>query len=463
MQMEDESYREIVPLDIENTSSLISYGGKLEKISENFEQRDSQIELLEKICETFNENKIGIFEAGTGVGKSFAYLIPSIIWACENNERIIISTGTINLQQQIFEKDLPLAQKITDKPVKAVLMKGRQNFVCLRRFADVLIELSKENDLFESEIDSIEKINEWLKSTKTGNKSDLPFVPEESLWQRINSESDACLGNRCPHKSQCFVMKLKMSATNADIIVVNHHLLFADIESRKRVGFDDVAVLPPYHRLIIDEAHGIENAATSFFSEGFTKFKVQKQIRLLYRNRKGNQSGLYFAIENLSTQKTDFSSFLEILAQLDVHLQENEDNAKSLLANGYTFRLNDATSFKASLVMDSMQKISIDLTRIVTFMRKMIDNLSEDDKTSTQVWEGRQILARIEELSSFCTRFIRWKENSDNVFWIENGRVVHFNETPIDISNFLYTRVFENLETVVCTSATLSIANSFNF
>ena len=461
--MEEDSYEQIVPLDAEKTSALISYGGTLEKISENFEQRDSQIELLEKICESFNENQIGIFEAGTGVGKSFAYLIPAIIWAAENNERIVISTGTINLQQQIFEKDLPLAQKITGKKIKAVLMKGRQNFICKRRFFDVLSELSKENDLFENEIKTVEQINEWLKTTKTGNKSDLSFIPEEALWQRINSESDACLANRCPYKSECFVMKMKKSAIDAQILIVNHHLLFADIESRKRVGYDDLAVLPPYHRLVIDEAHGIENAATSFFSESLTKFKIQKQVRLLYRNRKGNQSGLYFKLDDLSTHSYDFSEFLALLAQSDVHIQENEDNAKALLANAYTFRLNEMSAKKAGFVMESLQKISIDLTKIISFIRKMIENLSEDDKTSAQVWETRQVLARIEESASFCTRFIRWRENPDNVFWIENGKIIHFNETPIDISPFLYQGVFENLDTVVCTSATLSIANSFNF
>ena len=301
---------QITYLNPEKVSELISYGGALEKLSDTFEQRDSQIELLQKICQAFNEDKIGVFEAGTGVGKSFAYLIPSILWAANNHERVIISTGTINLQQQIFNKDLPLAEKITGKKVKAVLMKGRQNFICRRRFKDV----TKENDLFSDEQNSIKQISEWLESTESGNKTDLPFMVQESLWQRINSESDACLGNRCPFKNECFVMKMKKEANDAQIIIVNHHLLFADIEMRKNCGYDDTAVLPPYTRLIFDEAHGMENAATSFFSEGFTKFRVQKQIRLLYRNRKGNQSGLYFSLDALSVEPNDISSLMSQIA-----------------------------------------------------------------------------------------------------------------------------------------------------
>ena len=131
---DDESQNIVTPLNIENLASLISAGGAMDSLTENFEQRDSQIKLLKGICHAFNEDKIAVFEAGTGVGKSFAYLIPAILWSVQNKERIVISTGTINLQQQIFEKDIPFAQKITGKKIKALLVKGRQNYICLRRY-----------------------------------------------------------------------------------------------------------------------------------------------------------------------------------------------------------------------------------------------------------------------------------------------------------------------------------------
>jgi len=450
---------QVTYLNPEKVSELISYGGALEKLSDTFEQRDSQIELLQKICQAFNEDKIGVFEAGTGVGKSFAYLIPSILWAANNHERVIISTGTINLQQQIFNKDLPLAEKITGKKVKAVLMKGRQNFICRRRFKDV----TKENDLFSDEQDSIKQISEWLELTESGNKTDLPFMVQESLWQRINSESDACLGNRCPFKNECFVMKMKKEANDAQIIIVNHHLLFADIEMRKNCGYDDTAVLPPYTRLIFDEAHGMENAATSFFSEGFTKFRVQKQIRLLYRNRKGNQSGLYFSLDALSVEPNDISSLMSQIAKLEMHLQQLEDNAKVCLGKNYTLRLCEQTSPIITDVLESFRQVSMDLSEIIKFFREIIMSLGEDEKDTTQVWEVKQVLSRLEGYATFCTNFRMWKEKSESVFWIENGTFIHFNETPVDISSFLYRGVFEPIRTIICTSATLSISDSFNF
>lgn len=185
----DENHIEI-PLDTDNLVNLISTGGAMDCLTTNFEQRDAQIELLKKICQSFNEDKIGVFEAGTGVGKSFAYLIPAIIWAKQNKERIVISTGTINLQQQIFEKDIPFAQKITGTKIKSLLVKGRQNYVCLRRFNETLNEI----DLFTEEQEELDSLQEWLKVTKSGDKSDLSFLPSESLWQKINSETDGCRG-----------------------------------------------------------------------------------------------------------------------------------------------------------------------------------------------------------------------------------------------------------------------------
>ncbi|HZK19957.1 MAG TPA: JAB domain-containing protein, partial [Treponemataceae bacterium] len=234
--------KKIQLLDSCKIAKYLSAGGALSKQTDYFEERPSQIELLQTMCEAFNNNNIGVFEAGTGVGKSYAYLIPAILWALDNKERVVISTGTINLQQQLFEKDIPATTKLLNKPVKAVLVKGRQNFVCLRRLHDAL----GEKDLFSDENEELERIFEWTKNTKTGSKSDVSFMLKESIWQRINSESDACMGMRCSYHSQCFVMHMRKAASEAHLLVVNHHILFADIEMRLSVGYDDTAVLPPY-------------------------------------------------------------------------------------------------------------------------------------------------------------------------------------------------------------------------
>ena len=298
--MEPVPSKKLVPLDEDEAASCIMAGGSLSKMSASFEERPVQVELLKNVARAFNENSLAAFEAGTGVGKSFAYLIPAMLWASRNKERVVVSTGTINLQQQLNEKDIPLAKKILGLDIKAVLLKGRNNYVCLRR----LDEMKKERDLFTMEVEALEKISQWAENTSNGSKSDLAFNPSEGLWGRVCSESDACMGMRCPFREKCFVMKVRKDASDADIIVVNHHLLFADIESRMNgSGYEDTAVLPPYKHIVFDEAHGIEDSATSFFSESITRFKVMKQVNLLYRQKRGSIAG--FAVQSAALSNTD--------------------------------------------------------------------------------------------------------------------------------------------------------------
>ena len=182
-------------------------------------------------------------------------------------------------------------------------MKGRQNYICKRRLQDAL----NSKDLFENN-DDLDRIAQWQDSCDSGSKSELSFLPSESVWNRINSESDACMALRCPYYSQCFVMKVKKEASAANILVVNHHLLFADIESRLHgAGYDDAVVLPPYKRIIFDEAHGIETAATSFFSESFNRFKILKPLNLLYRKKKNSAMGFLFSVSMLSKEEEKYT------------------------------------------------------------------------------------------------------------------------------------------------------------
>ena len=194
-------------IDADYLSHFLKTGGSLDSQFDYFEQRDSQIALLEKVTSAFNNKQVAVLEAGTGVGKSFAYLLPALAWVKKNDERVVISTGTINLQQQLFEKDIPQAQKLMGLSVKALLLKGRQNYLCKRRLHDLL----QEKDLFSEEIEEIDVLVDWANETKTGDKSHIPFMLREGLWQRVQSESDACLGIKCPFYESCFVMKLRKS------------------------------------------------------------------------------------------------------------------------------------------------------------------------------------------------------------------------------------------------------------
>ena len=237
-------------LDENKVAKYLSNEGDFAKNNPDFEERISQLELTKKIVQCFNDNQIGVFEAGTGVGKSYAYLLPALLWVKENNQRVVISTGTINLQQQLAEKDIIQAQKILGLNEKFLLLKGRQNYVCLRR----LYDLQEEKDLFFEEEEELELISEWVKTSETGSKSELTFLPQEAIWQRINSESEACMGNRCKYSENCFVMRVRKVANEAKILIVNHHLLFSDIQLRLSTqNYDEAAVLradPRYETLV---------------------------------------------------------------------------------------------------------------------------------------------------------------------------------------------------------------------
>ncbi len=459
--------QEVKKLDRNAVAQLLCAGGAMDTLSESYEERPSQVELLKDICTAFNANSIGVFEAGTGVGKSYAYLLPSMLWALDNKERVIVSTGTINLQQQLIEKDIPAAEKIIGREVKAVLIKGRQNFVCMRR----LFDAQNEQDLFtdDDEQEELSHIVEWVKNCESGSRSDLSFLPREIVWSRVNSESDSCLGNRCRFFENCFVMKMRKIAAEADILVVNHHLLFADIESRlSGLGYDEAGVLPPYKRLIFDEAHGIETAATSFFSQGITRFSLLKQLGMLYRVKKSAASGHLFTIEALSSEG-DVSEAMSAITLIKAHIQDLEETALAVLGEGSTWRLSAKTEVQAQALLPCFGALRGSLTQFCGVVRELIDSIDEKDAEAPAVWETKKILSRLEGAAGVCQQFCEWGDKDGSVFWMEKSRTSNagvyprFYVTPLDTSYMMAQGVFEPLDTVVCVSATISIADSFDF
>ena len=463
----------IEKLSVENTAFYLSSDGPLSKIFGGYEERPSQIALLRGICGVFNEDRIGVFEAGTGVGKSFAYLIPAMLWAEKNRERVVISTGTKNLQQQIFEKDIPLAKKIIGKEVSAVLVKGRANFVCLRR----LSEVANSPDIFSDDKEILDKIYAWSRKTKDGSRSDLSFQPPESVWQRVNSEADACMGSRCPHRKKCFVMKMKKDAGDADILVVNHHLLFADVQSRiEGAGFQSSAVLPQYSRLIFDEAHGIEDSATSFFSGSLTRFKIQKQTNLLFRRRRGSVSGLLFTISALSDCEDRTAEIeLEIESAREI-FSELEKAADSFVAGNFSERLRESNGRASEKIVGEFLKLKKSLGLIAASVRAILDGIDDADRDEGAVWDTKAVLRRLDSFVEICQNYAGWVEHPELVFWVQRNRLPHsmvgegenpfyftFYQTPLDISPFMDTGVFEPMKSVVCVSATLGIEGRFDF
>ena len=268
----------VLKLEIEDVSQSLSPGGVVSKSLKNYEHRPQQVEMIKQVAESFNERKIGLIEAGTGVGKSLAYLIPAIFWSTKNKERCVVSTRTINLQEQLIHKDIPFLKKILDLDFKAVLVKGRGNYVCLRKIDSLTKD--QQSLILEGDEQEIQTIIDWTETTKSGSKTDLSFLPKHTVWEQVGSEGDNCLRSACPFFHPCFVYKARREAAKANILVANHHLLFADLAVR--LSGADISVLPKHNHIIFDEAHNIEDIATDYLGLGLTRYSINRTLFQLY-------------------------------------------------------------------------------------------------------------------------------------------------------------------------------------
>ena len=453
----------IEPLDIDATAAYLEDGGALSQSVESYEPRPQQIDFLKAVCSSFNKDNITIAEAGTGVGKSFAYLIPAFRWAEQNKERVVISTGTINLQHQLLEKDIPVIQKLLDSKLKAVLVKGRQNYICLRRFND----RAQEASLFDKE-DDFKSIEKWLEVTETGEKSDLPFFPTWEFWSDICSESESCLGIKCPYRDKCFVIRSRKEAAGASIIVVNHHLLFSDMEARMEDDFNGTSILPNYSRVIFDEAHNLENAATSYFSQSVNKGYILKVMHQIYRRVKDRIFGIYRFWSYYTEQKEKLES---IPQQIAVILARTDDLEKVIQAN---VLMNDNSSV---IDMRSEAINSADICNAVANVRNEINTLfnivsdiheelsripDKEVKNDKRMYETSMVRNKMSGIIGMLNDFIANQETCIN--YIEKGKKYSsLFIAPLSVSETLRECIFNRLSNVVLVSATLSVNKSFEF
>ncbi|MGH7806902.1 MAG: DEAD/DEAH box helicase, partial [Thermodesulfobacteriota bacterium] len=280
---------------------LLPEGGIAKVMSSQYEERNEQLNMLEAASSAFNDNSISLIEAGTGTGKTLAYLIPAVYWSLSNGERVVISTNTINLQEQLIEKDIPLLHSGLSEDFKYSLVKGMGNYLCLLRsetVLDGLLDLAEDD-----EIEALKSVIEWSKVTQDGSLSDLSFSPPPEVWDKVSAESESCLRVRCPHYSNCFFYKARRELASSQILVVNHHLLFSDLSIKGASEASESGILPPFKRIIFDEAHHIGDAATSHFGMRTTKFGIIRMLRRLKRKGSGGEiRGLIFYTASLATK-----------------------------------------------------------------------------------------------------------------------------------------------------------------
>jgi ATP-dependent DNA helicase DinG len=462
-------------LDPDRLCAALEAGGAISRRLPSYEIRESQLDLMRLIIRGFNEDALVAAEAGTGVGKSFAYLLPALMFALVNDERIVLSTATITLQQQLFDKDIPLVTSALNKKVKVVLIKGRGNYLCRRRLEDAI----REQSLFEEDDGDIRAVIAWSELTKTGSRSDLPFMPRDELWSRICSEADLCMGIRCPERERCFILALRKESADARVLVVNHHLLFADLAARQEgAGYDSTVVLPPYGRIIIDEAHKVEDAATSFFSKEFSRLGLYRQLGRLYRRRRGRQLGLLLRLPGLTSQSLDDAA--EAVKKTRDAADALDEAGLELCAEEGVFRLCPPREDRIlSVLIPALIDLRKCLASLAGLLRSMVDFTEAkgeepaDPGRNAVVWEVQAVLRRLETVGTVCGAFIEYSERPREVMWIEVHKSAAsgedrsswavFTATPLEVAPALGTSLFEPHKTVVCLSATLTVAGSFAY
>src|SRR5918993_273320 len=253
---------------------IFGRGGLIERAHPDYEYRPGQIEMAGAVLRAFEERRHLVVEAGTGTGKTLAYLVPAIAAATARGSRVIISTGTKNLQEQLMEKDIPFLQRVLPRKFTAAYMKGRSNYSCLQR-----IKRAETTPILDGldDLNHFDTVRRWARDSETGDRAELSELPENlPFWRHIDARSETCLGQKCPDFDPCFITRMRQRASDADIIVVNHHLFFADLALR---GGEYGQVIPDYSAVIFDEAHQVEDVAAEYFGAQVSNFQVEDMLR----------------------------------------------------------------------------------------------------------------------------------------------------------------------------------------
>ncbi|HKP73044.1 MAG TPA: ATP-dependent DNA helicase, partial [Pyrinomonadaceae bacterium] len=421
---------------------IFGRGGLIARAHPDYEYRPGQIQMAEAVLRAFEDRHHLLVEAGTGTGKTLAYLVPAIAASVARGERVIISTGTKNLQEQLMEKDIPFLQRVLPKKFTASYMKGRNNYACLQRIkrAESAPILDRLDD-----VDHFEEVRHWARDSGTGDRAELAQLPENlSFWRHIDARSEICMGQKCPDYDPCFITRMRQRANDADIVIVNHHLFFADLALR---GGEYGQVLPDYSAVIFDEAHAIEDVAAEYFGAQVSSYQVEDLLRDLQLLPVTDVD----ANKELTRSAGRVARFAE---RFWMGFNEGRgEEGRSPIIPGTFARKNNRGEIEATPLGDSYLSLDGALNR----MEATLDALRE------QPPEVENLVRRIRELR-FNLEFIVAGDDKRYVYWMERrGRGLFLRASPIDVSTLLQEKLFDRVETVVLTSATLASAGNFTF
>ena len=508
--------RETSPLDADVLASVVEPGGALARRHAEFDYRPGQVQMLRAVCDAFNDEATVVVEAGTGIGKSLAYLVPAIAWAAANDERVVVSTATINLQQQLVDKDLPTVQRILGTDVPVCLVKGRSNYLCQRRLRSAMaegagLEPAASADATTSDVpapdvpatsgwlfeeaaaeadfeevggevvapspEEVLALYEWSLTTDSGSRSDAAFNPSDAAWSRVCSEADACGAMRCPNRERCFILRARRQAAASRLLVVNHHLLFSDLAVRLRegggrsAGLDAAAVLPGFRRLVVDEAHAVESSALSFLSDSLTASALYRLCARLHTRRRGRERGF------LARRREWFEGAARAAADVEQTVRAVREGGRELQRLSVEL-LRDTAARELPLeeelpaLYEVLRQLEADLASLASACAGALDRLSAEDQESEEALELRVELRRLRATGAQCARLARGGNGLDDapgevIRWLERagrgGGRARLVSTPLEVAPVLRAAVFERFPTIIMTSATLTVAGSFDF
>ncbi len=473
--------RERVPLVGDELEALLGPSGPLPGIHARYEDRPEQREVLRVIADRYNDGGVAIVEAGTGTGKSLAYLLPAARWALDNQERTVVSTNTINLQEQLVSKDLPLVQELVGEDLRWALVKGRGNYVSIRRLRLAAASLGSIFERDRSE--ELDRLLDWAEATEDGSLSDLAFAPSPDVWEEIESDTDVCLRARCPHFQQCFYQKARRKAASAEVLVVNHHLLFTDLSVRRSSGdFRTSAVLPGYRHLILDEAHNVEDAATSHLGVGVTRRGLFRLLSRLDRKGKGVLRALgdelggsepadavraYIHDKVLPEVRRAREVVGRLIDALDAVLPEGRIEPMRIGVPPLDEPVDDP------VVRDALDAALPALTALARVLDSLLRRIEERDELYGLV-EGRLLDLRSAKrragaaADALRTILDPGPGDTANVRWVERrGRAPRLNLTlaaaPVELGSELRDQLFSKLGSASLLSATLATRGTFDF
>ncbi|HXG43177.1 MAG TPA: helicase C-terminal domain-containing protein [Gemmatimonadales bacterium] len=470
-------------LDTLSVVGLLSERGPVARALGRYEDRPSQRDMAAYIADAYNDGGVVLLEAGTGVGKSFAYLVPALAWARANGERTVVSTNTINLQEQLVGKDLPLlrdALATGDHTPSFALLKGWRNYLCLARLHQAA---GAQRSLLEpDQYGELEDLAAWAARTADGTLADLPVMPSPEVWDEVSAEPDLCPRLECPHFDACFLFKARRRAAEADVVVVNHHLLAADLAVRRSSNnWQEAAVLPPYDRLILDEAHHLEDVAANHLGAQVTSRGIRRLLGRLERNGKGLLPALAFELSR--SPAPEAGAGLALLRDRLLPAVADARRATDGLILRLHGRLDEVPGgmlrltgeFAADPIWEEGLTWDLDATLgAFRAIRDGIESLAEPlggepgERGLQLVQELWGVVRRLEGMSDGLIQALRPAGGGPpTVRWLQRtgmrGQQIALAAVPLDLAPLLRELIFDRVKTVALTSATLAAGGAFDF